>query len=110
MPERVVKSYRVLVGMEIHVQLATQSKMFTGPNLATGEILYGNSYWRADALLGYAVQGLKGRKLTFQLNVFNVFNERDPLVIRYATNDPSTVFRHVVQPPTTWRLTMNLEF
>jgi outer membrane receptor protein involved in Fe transport len=87
-----------------------QSKMFTGPNLATGEILYGNSYWRADALLGYAVQGLKGRKLTFQLNVFNVFNERDPLVIRYATNDPSTVFRHVVQPPTTWRLTMNLEF
>jgi aspartyl-tRNA(Asn)/glutamyl-tRNA(Gln) amidotransferase subunit B len=27
--ERVCKSYRVLVGMEIHVQLATRSKMFT---------------------------------------------------------------------------------
>lgn len=30
MAERVCKSYRVLVGMEIHVQLCTQSKMFTG--------------------------------------------------------------------------------
>ncbi len=30
MSERICKSYRVLVGMEIHVQLATRSKMFTG--------------------------------------------------------------------------------
>ncbi len=30
MSERVCKSYRVLVGLEIHVQLSTRSKMFTG--------------------------------------------------------------------------------
>ncbi len=30
MSQRICKSYRVLVGMEIHVQLSTRSKMFTG--------------------------------------------------------------------------------
>jgi aspartyl-tRNA(Asn)/glutamyl-tRNA(Gln) amidotransferase subunit B len=30
MPSRICKSFRVLVGMEIHVQLDTKSKMFTG--------------------------------------------------------------------------------
>jgi aspartyl-tRNA(Asn)/glutamyl-tRNA(Gln) amidotransferase subunit B len=36
MSARIVKSYQVLVGMEIHVQLATKTKMFTAaPNGAT---------------------------------------------------------------------------
>ena len=49
MAARVVKSYRVLVGMEIHVQLATKSKMFTGaangfggePNSQVDEVVLG---------------------------------------------------------------------
>ena len=36
MSQRVVKSYRVLIGMEIHVQLSTRSKMFTGAANAFG--------------------------------------------------------------------------
>lgn len=88
-----------------------QSKMFTGVNATTKEKRYGNSYWRADALLGYNVSRLeKGRRLSFQLNVYNVFNLHDPLVIRYDPTNPNLVFRSVLQPPTTWRLTTNLEF
>jgi iron complex outermembrane recepter protein len=88
-----------------------QSKMFTGPHQLTGEWLYGNSYWSADALAGYTVQGLKkGRKLSFQLNIFNVFNERDPLVTRYDSTNPNLVFREVVRAPSTWRLTTNFEY
>ncbi len=36
MPQRTCKSCRVLVGLEIHVQLATRSKMFTGAANAFG--------------------------------------------------------------------------
>jgi aspartyl-tRNA(Asn)/glutamyl-tRNA(Gln) amidotransferase subunit B len=36
MPERVVNSFKVLIGMEIHVQLSTASKMFTGAANAFG--------------------------------------------------------------------------
>lgn len=85
-----------------------QSKMFTGldPN---GNVVYANSFWRSDLLAGYAVQGLrKGRQLIFQFHVFNVFNERDPLITRYS--DDGSVFRNVVQPPTTWRFTTNFEY
>jgi aspartyl-tRNA(Asn)/glutamyl-tRNA(Gln) amidotransferase subunit B len=49
MSARVCKSYKVLVGMEIHVQLATKSKMFTGaangfggePNSQVDEVVLG---------------------------------------------------------------------
>ena len=49
MPERIVQSYKVLIGMEIHVQLATRTKMFTAarngfggePNSQVDEVVLG---------------------------------------------------------------------
>ena len=55
MAERIVKSYKVLVGMEIHVQLATKSKMFTAaPNGAT------NFGAEPNSLVDEVVLGLPG--------------------------------------------------
>jgi aspartyl-tRNA(Asn)/glutamyl-tRNA(Gln) amidotransferase subunit B len=53
--ERVVKSYQVLVGLEVHVQLATASKMFTAaPNGAT------NFGAEPNTLVDEVVLGLPG--------------------------------------------------
>jgi aspartyl-tRNA(Asn)/glutamyl-tRNA(Gln) amidotransferase subunit B len=53
--ERICKSYRVLVGMEIHVELATKSKMFTSaPNGAT------NFGAEPNSLVDEVVLGLPG--------------------------------------------------
>ncbi|MGH7177412.1 MAG: Asp-tRNA(Asn)/Glu-tRNA(Gln) amidotransferase subunit GatB, partial [Tepidisphaeraceae bacterium] len=55
MPERIVKSYAPLIGLEIHVQLATQSKMFTGcANAAT------NFGAEPNSLVDEQVLGLPG--------------------------------------------------
>jgi outer membrane receptor for monomeric catechols len=88
-----------------------QSKMFVGTNLVTGEKLHGNSFGYVDALFGYNLPRFhKERRVSFQLNVYNVLNQQKPLVIRYSNANPSLVFRNIVQPPTTWRLTTNFEF
>ena len=85
-----------------------QSKMFVGVD-AAGDKLWGNSYWQADAMAGYTVRGLRnGRRMSFQLNISNVFNEREPLVTRYQDN--GSVNFHVIQAPATWRFTTNFEY
>jgi aspartyl-tRNA(Asn)/glutamyl-tRNA(Gln) amidotransferase subunit B len=53
--ERVCKSYRVLIGLEIHVQLATQTKMFTAA--ANGATHFGSS---PNSLVDPVVLGLPG--------------------------------------------------
>ncbi len=53
----------------------------------------------------------RGRRLGFQLNLANVFDRRDPLITRAIdVNARRFIYREIVPPPTTWRLTTNVEF
>lgn len=88
-----------------------QSKLFTGLDPAGNEA-WSPAYWRADAMIGYTVRGLRqNRRLSFQANVYNVFNDRDALIVRYSWETGRKLpYRTVPQPPTTWRLSANFEF
>ena len=55
MSQRVVRSYKVLVGLEIHVQLATASKMFT--RVANGATNFGAE---PNSLVNEVIIGLPG--------------------------------------------------
>lgn len=63
-------------------------------------------------MAGYTMRGWrKDRRLSFQLNVYNLANDRDALVVRYSwETGVQRPFRTVPQPPTTWRLTTNFDF
>jgi aspartyl-tRNA(Asn)/glutamyl-tRNA(Gln) amidotransferase subunit B len=54
-PERICQSYRVLVGLEVHVELCTRSKMFTGA--ANGATHFGAD---PNTLVDEVVLGLPG--------------------------------------------------
>jgi iron complex outermembrane receptor protein len=86
----------------------------------TGQIVYGNSYWMADALAGYRFQRVPFfKRLTLQLNISNLFNYDKPLVtqiyadgrpaVGYGDNRPA-INRWALLPPRTWRLSVDLEF
>lgn len=92
----------------------SQSKIVVGNSgLGTDNFAYryGNSFWRADAMLGYDVRGLPRKiKLRLQLNVTNVFDNLDPQILRYQTAAGDEIRRMVQPPPREWRFTANLDF
>lgn len=100
-----------LKGASIGGGFKYQSQMFAGLDPDRRRVRT-PSFWNADAMVGYEVQGLrKGRKLKFQLNVDNVFDDRDPLITRYSfATGERLVFREVPQSPLTWRLTTSFEY
>ncbi len=60
MADRVVQSYKVLVGLEIHVQLATKSKMFTGVANASGAAKPGDPPAEPNSAVDPVILGLPG--------------------------------------------------
>ncbi len=97
-----------LKGFFVGAGFKRQSKIVIGRDLAAGTTQYGNAYSRVDGLLGYNVHGLRhGRKLSLQLNVFNVLNDTDPLILRLQGDN---IRRYKLSEGREWRLTANLEF
>lgn len=60
MPQRKCVRHRVLVGMEVHVQLATRSKMFTGVVNASGALRPGQPPPEPNSAVDPVVLGLPG--------------------------------------------------
>ena len=60
MAERKCVSHRVLVGMEVHVQLATKSKMFTGVANASGALRVGEAPPEPNSAVDPVILGLPG--------------------------------------------------
>ena len=60
MPERKCVSYKILVGLEIHVQLATRTKMFTAVANASGSLKAGEVPPEPNTAVDEQVLGLPG--------------------------------------------------
>ena len=60
MPERKCVSYKLLVGLEVHVQLATRTKMFTGVANASGSLRVGEVPPEPNSAVDPVILGLPG--------------------------------------------------
>lgn len=77
---------------------------------ANNQIIYGNSYWLATALVGYRMAHLPVLHvpLKVQLNVTNLFDWHDSIVTAVYTS--GLTYRWINLAPREWRLTASVEF
>jgi outer membrane receptor protein involved in Fe transport len=70
-------------------------------------------------MLSYRFRNLKQvpwiKNLRLQLNVYNVTDDDEPTIIRYASNDPANALFNVIRrirtkDPRTWRLSADFDF
>lgn len=96
-----------LKGLSLAAGYRYQSPNLVGVN-GDGSLSFANSFWRADAMLGYDMRGFgKDHKLRLQLNVSNLFDETDPLILRYQG---AGIRRYKLMDPREWTLSANYTF
>lgn len=90
-----------------------QGKLFTGIISETDRTeVWAPTVGQLDLLLGYSFPKMaKDRRLSVQLNLYNVLDETDPIVTRYSweTGVPRPT-GYGPREGLTWRLTTNFEF
>jgi outer membrane receptor protein involved in Fe transport len=87
--------------------------MYTGlESEANRREVWAASVGEADLLAGYTVRKMsKGRQMSFQLNIYNVFDETDPIITRYGfTTGEARPVGVKPRDPLRWRFTTNVEF
>ncbi len=95
-----------LKGLSLGLGYRYQSKNVVGVDGRT--LVYGNAFWQADAMLGYDMHGFhKGHKLRLQLNVRNLFDDTDPLILRYQGTG---IRRYKLMDPREWNLSASYLF
>jgi hypothetical protein len=91
-----------------------QSQSFNQRDLTTNTDYWGEVVFQVDCLLGYRTKrpiwpGAKPSELSFQLNVYNVLDEKEPLTARL--NDQYSGLRRVyLQEPRSFRFTATVSF
>jgi iron complex outermembrane receptor protein len=95
-----------------------QSKLPVGI-VNTTSLRYANDTWNTNAMMSYRfrnfgrVQWMKNLRL--QLNVYNVTDDDEPMIIRYASDNPANAGYNVIRrlrtkDPRTWRLSADFDF
>jgi hypothetical protein len=107
-----------LKGLRVGGGYTWQSKLPVGI-VNTTSLRYANDIWNTNAMISYRFRNFERlpwiKNLRLQLNVFNVTDDDEPMIIRYASNDPANPGYNVIRrirtkDPRTWRLTSTFDF
>jgi outer membrane receptor protein involved in Fe transport len=107
-----------LKGLRVGGGYTWQSKLPVGI-VNTTNLRYANDTWNTNAMVSYRFRNFKQvpwiKNLRLQLNVYNVTDDDEPTIIRYASNDPANALFNVIRrirtkDPRTWRLSADFDF
>jgi iron complex outermembrane recepter protein len=107
-----------LKGLRVGGGYTWQSKLPVGIVNTTG-LRYSNDTWNTNAMLSYRFRNIARlpwlKNVRLQLNVYNITDDDEPMIIRYASNVPTdpgyNVIRRIrTKDPRTWRLSADFDF